>query len=1061
MQNLTRNDPMYRSLLTTDGRGVFLLGRTFEDCNSRLCRLWGHPREEILGRTLLDFSPEAQPDGSPSRQAIERRLRAVAEDLPQCFEWRSRRKDGTTVDVLLSLERVVLDGEMRILGRVCDVTDLRRAESALHESEARLRQVLDNTTALIYAKDRDGRFILVNRNFLELFRLQDTDILGKTDFDLFPAKRAEEYRRNDMLVVEQKAPIDFEESAVLDDGLHTYVSSKFPLYDAQGKPYAVCGISTDITTRTRTEEALRNAALAVSSAQGSDIYRELVRYLATTLRVDYAFIGLFSDDPQVVKVIAMYACGEFLDGVQYKLAGTPCETVVGKQFRFYPSDVSKRFRGDPQLGDLGIDGYAATPLFDSSGRPLGLLAIMNRKPLTDPKLAESMLWIFSVRAATEIERMQSEEAQRMSEESYRAIFEASEDAIFVHDWGTGAIVDVNPKACEAYGYSREELRNLDVGAISSNEPPYTLEEAIKFIERAKLGEPQRFEWHRRNKDGSLHWDEVCLRAAVIAGKRRVLGFTREITERKEREEALGKSEGRLRATVEAALDCVIGMDNRGSVIEFNSAAERCFGYKRADVLGKPLADLLMPSRYRDAHREGIARYRETGTGPYLGRRIEITAMRADGTEFPAELAIGVAQGREGDIFIGYLRDITELRQAEEQRGRLEAQLRQAQKMEAIGHLSGGIAHDFNNILTSILGYIVLAQQREAELRDPKLAKYLSHATHSAERARDLIQQMLTFSRGQRGQPRALALTPLVKESVKLLGSVLPSSVEINANLSGDIPAVLLDPVHVEQVLMNLCINARDAMCGVGTIHIELRHAVDADAVCASCHQPIMGAHVELAVRDSGPGVSPDIVDRIFEPFFTTKEIGKGSGMGLATVHGIVHEHGGHIVVETSPGAGAVFRVLFPALKAPGSTLEQSIADPRAAVRPRLAGRVLVVDDERDVAEFMSDLFETWGLRVTVKTGSLDACKAFADQPHAFDLVVTDQTMPKLTGTGLAKYVLSVRPDVPVILYTGYSDSLTEQQIRDCGIRAIVKKPVDVSALFSLVKTLLPGARAAS
>ncbi|MCO6411570.1 MAG: PAS domain S-box protein, partial [Thiogranum sp.] len=364
-------------------------------------------------------------------------------------------------------------------------------------------------------------------------------------------------------------------------------------------------------------------------------------------------------------------------------------------------------------------------------------------------------------------------------------------------------------------------------------------------------------------------------------------------ERLNADSARGKSEDRLRATVEAALDCIIAMDRDGRVIEFNPAAERCFGFRKADILGRRLAELIIPERFRASHEAGMSTFLETGAGAYLGRRIEVTAMRADGSEFPAELAIAVAQGGDGEIFIGYLRDIAERQKAEQQRRQLEAQLRQAQKMEAIGQLTGGIAHDFNNILTAMMGYVALAEEHTQGRNDEKLAKYLDRIGRSGQRARDLIQQMLTFSRGQRGEPRPVPLASLIKEWVNLIASTLSSSVEIVTELDPGTPAAMVDPLHIEQVLMNLCINARDAMQGQGTVTIALHPAHCADCVCISCRQPVAGQYIELAVSDTGPGIAPDIQERMFEPFFSTKAPGQGSGMGLAMVHGIVHEYGGH------------------------------------------------------------------------------------------------------------------------------------------------------------------------
>jgi PAS domain S-box-containing protein len=805
----------------------------------------------------------------------------------------------------------------------------------------------------------------------------------------------------------------------------------------------------------RLQKALAQAAQGVAGTYHDNIFRELARHAALALEVQHAFIGILPDGrTDGVNILAGYFNGEFDDGFEYCLEGTPCQNVINQQFRYYPSNVQQLFP-DKHLTDLDAEGYAALPLYDSAGQAIGLMAVLDGKPLQYPELIEAVLKIFSVRAAIEIERSNADKARRISEDSYRAIFDAYEDVIFIHDIDTGAILDVNPKATAVYGYSREEFLSMDVGQLGSGVPPYTLETAVKYIQKAKAGEPQQLEWHRKNKDGTLRWDEVFIKRASIGGVDRILVITRDITERKEREDALAKSEDRLRATVEAALDCIIGMDAKGNIIEFNPASETCFGYSKQQVVGKSLAELIIPQRYRNAHVQGIAHYFRTGEGPYLGKRLEVTAQRADGSEFPAELAIDVAQGRDGEIFIGYLRDITERKQADSERSRLEAQLRQAQKMEALGHLTGGVAHDFNNILTGVMGYIVMAGERVTHSDDEKLQKYLDRSHKAVQRARDLIQQMLTFSRGQRGEPKALSLTPLLKETVKLFESTLPSSIEMQTDFACT-PTVMVDPVHVEQVLMNLIINARDAMQSSGRLKLTLRQIRCNDCVCTSCREPVSGDYVELSVADSGPGVPQEIVDRIFEPFFSTKEVGKGSGMGLATVHGIVHDCKGHIVVDTDANRGSTFKVLLPPISEPESIFIQSQDNVPGEHAPAhvLKGRVMLVDDDFTVSEFMQDMLTDWGLEVTLFNNGIEGLEHFADDPEQFDLAIVDQTMPKITGLQVAEQLLKLRPHIPVILYTGYSEQVSEDKVQSMGIRALVKKPIDIEAFFALLTRLL-------
>jgi signal transduction histidine kinase/CheY-like chemotaxis protein len=424
-------------------------------------------------------------------------------------------------------------------------------------------------------------------------------------------------------------------------------------------------------------------------------------------------------------------------------------------------------------------------------------------------------------------------------------------------------------------------------------------------------------------------------------------------------------------------------------------------------------------------------------------QFEVEGRRKDGSRLLVEMRAVPILYRGKPHALGMGRDITE-------RKALESRLRQAQRMEALGHLTGGVAHDFNNLLAAIMGYIVLASERDEAAADPKLARYLDQALASCRQARDLIQQMLTFSRGQRGSPRPLALADAVAESLKLLRSSLPSSLELVTDLA-QVPVVMLDPVQLDQILLNLTINARDAMAGIGRIEVDVRTTkLPGKAVCASCRKRFRGEFVELQVADFGPGIPAKVLERMFEPFFTTKDVGRGSGMGLATVHGIVHEHGGHIIVESTLGAGSRFRVLLPIHG--GDAPAARPGRPAGRRKAELSGRVLIVDDEKAVADFMRELLESWGLEATAMTNPLGVLERVARE--RYDFVILDQTMPGMTGVSLAREIAAARPGLPVVLYTGNSDRVDREELRAAGVRALLQKPVEPAALYETLSTHL-------
>jgi PAS domain S-box-containing protein len=617
-------------------------------------------------------------------------------------------------------------------------------------------------------------------------------------------------------------------------------------------------------------------------------------------------------------------------------------------------------------------------------------------------------------------------------------------------WTTkGELVDVNPACCALHGMNKEELLQAE---LTEFVPPESMPILMNLMANVRQGRSYKDEAIATHKDGRIFNLDVRGEPVTFRGEPHILLIIRDISEQKQREEDLRRSEDLFRATVEAALDCIVSMDEQGRIIEFNPAAEKTFGYRREEVVGQLLAEMIIPDGYREAHSKGMQRYLSNKKGPYLGQRIEIEAMRSDGSTFPVELAIDVAQAAEGKVFIGYIRDITEQKRAEEEQIRLEAQLRQSQKMEAIGHLTGGIAHDFNNILTGVMGYVVMAQEWEEKHPDSKLKRYLDRASNSGKRARDLIQQMLTFSRGQRGEPRPLQLAPLAKETIKMLESTLPSTMEIRFEASNNLPMVTMDPVHVEQILMNLCINARDAMDGNGALDISVQQVeCTTPCICASCRDSLSGHYLQVSVKDNGMGITRENIDRIFEPFFSTKEVGKGSGMGLSTVHGIVHEYNGHIVVQSEPGQGAKFCVMLP-VEAGSGTGEVATLEEKTTIHAdsSLAGEVLLVDDDETVREYMQDRLEDWGLSVTSHTNGITALTHLEQRDQAYDLCILDYTMPKMNGLTLAEKILKRWPETKVILYSGYSEHLSEEDVIAKGVRALVRKPVEVESFHTLL-----------
>jgi PAS domain S-box-containing protein len=379
-------------------------------------------------------------------------------------------------------------------------------------------------------------------------------------------------------------------------------------------------------------------------------------------------------------------------------------------------------------------------------------------------------------------------------------------------------------------------------------------------------------------------------------------------------------------------------------------------------------------------------------------------------------------------------DVTAIKSYEKERQLTEVKLRQAQKMEAIGTLAGGIAHDFNNILSAILGYSELAL--DDSLKNKPSVAFIQHILRAGYRARDLVQQILTFSRQTETEAKPIQVRPIIKEALKLLRASLPSTIEITSDVECD-AIVEADPTQIHQVIMNLCTNAGHAMRqNGGSLHVSLKNeSLDSQIGGTSLELP-PGTYLCLAVNDTGHGIAQTIMHKIFDPYFTTKEKGEGTGMGLAVVQGIVHSCRGAITVESTPKMGTTFKVYLPAILD-----HPDIKSEAEMIIPGGTERILFVDDEMALAELGKQMLERYGYHVTLCTNSSDALALFEKNHDAFDLIISDMTMPHMTGDVLAKKILEIRPNMPIVICTGYSERVTPEMIGQLGIKALVMKPI--------------------
>ncbi len=629
---------------------------------------------------------------------------------------------------------------------------------------------------------------------------------------------------------------------------------------------------------------------------------------------------------------------------------------------------------------------------------------------------------------------------RRSEEHFRHLIENAEDIVTVVD-SDGTILYESPAAHRLLGYGedRRGVRIFETMHPEDHEAARCqLGEAF-----AAPGELRELVLRARAADGTWHTLECTGRVQPDPdGSLVAIVNSRDVTARLKLEAAAARM-GRI---LNRSLNEIYLFDPTTLRFDLaNDGALQNLGYSLAELQRLTPMD-LKPEYSAETFEARIAPLR---AGALRTTTIRTRHRRKDGSQYPVEVHLQLLRGDGAPVFVAVTLDLSEQERADAERHKLELQLRRAQRLESIGTLAGGIAHDFNNILTPILGYLDMAMPRVVD--DEATTRHLQRANTAAERARDLVQRILTFSREMEQDRVPVGLDQVIAETLALLRSSLPSTIDIRFDAPSDVCwTVLADPTQMHQVVLNLCTNAAHAMREQGgTLEVDL--ATFEGRPPLSPHETVapVGAFVRMRVRDTGSGMDARTSERIFEPFFTTKATTEGSGLGLSVVHGIVKSYGGSIAVQTEPGVGTTVDVYLPLVT------EEVAAEVRPpTVIPRGRGRVLFVDDEEPIAELGRELLESLGYEVTVLFDGCSALATMREDPAAFDVVVTDETMPGMRGTDLGAALLELRADLPILLTTGFSEGITLASVRRLGFRDLVHKPYGKRELAEALDAVL-------
>ncbi len=976
-------------------------------------------------------------------------------------------------------------------------SELLSADDDLRESEERFRSTFEQAAVGIAHVALDGRFLRINQRFCDIVEYTPKEMLAHTFQDItYPDDLDADLEYVHQVLSGEIQTYSLEKRYFKKNGSIVWVNLTVSLVrESSGEPKHFIGVVEDITERKQIEKELQKAhdelerRVEERTAELSKTNEKLKQENQERKRADEAlqeseakYRALFEN---MIDGVAVYESKD--DGKDFvfvglnkageKMSDITRDAVIGQS-------VLKAF---PGVKDFGL--FEVFQRVWKTGMPA-------RHPVSHYKDDRVSQWVdnsvFKLPSgeivavySDETERMQAEEAltkahdeleQRVEERTAelthanislkmeigerKAAMEAlkasekrfQQVAEYMEEWvwevdANGLYTYASPIVEKMLGYKPEEIvgRKHFYDLFHSEDMERVKNAAFEvFARKETFFEFINKNIHKNGNTVSLSTSGVPIldREGNLLGYR---GADTDVSERTRMEEMLRESEEQHRNLVETSQDLIWKCNSEGCFTYLNPACESILGYRVEEMLGCHFNEFKPP--------EIAARDLEVFRKILKGKDFfgyETIYISKTGEQKNLVFNAQILKDADGNIIgtQGTAHDITERKRAEEEKANLKAQLVQVQKMEAIGTLAGGIAHDFNNILSSVLGFAELAKMNLATGKDAE--NDLDEVMNAGLRARDLVKHILTFSRKADVQKQPTQIRLLIKEALKFLRASLPTTIEVRSDLGVSDSTVMADPTQIHQILMNLCTNAAHAMQEKGgVLDVRMEEVMLEEEKLLQFKDLKHGKYIRLTVGDTGHGIPKEIIDRIFDPFFTTKERSEGTGMGLATVHGIVKDMGGTISVYSELGKGTTFDILFP--KHEGEAAD--LTSPRYILK-KGKGRILFVDDEKGIVVSGRQILERLGYEVVATTSSLEALKLFESGSDTLNLVLTDMTMPAMTGLELSKKLTEIRPDIPIVLCTGFSTGITTETIRDAGIREMIKKPMIASELAEAVEKAL-------
>jgi two-component system cell cycle sensor histidine kinase/response regulator CckA len=904
------------------------------------------------------------------------------------------------------------DGPRRVVVVHEDITERNRAEKELRESKALIDAVVDNVPLMIFLKEAtDLRFVILNRAGEELLGYDRKRLLGKNNLDLFPAEQAAFFMAKDRQVLDGETGfLDIPEEPIMTakKGERLLHTRKVCIRGGDGTTKYLLGISEDITESKRAGMALR---------ESEEKFRQIV---------ETATEGIWATDAEHRLIFANHQMAEILGYSIDEMIGQSADSFV---FEEDVNDLAEQLR-KRRSGEKAV--YERR-LRRKDGN--GIWAIVSASPI----MTSNGQFAGSFGMFTDIaERKRMEDALHESEEIFNLFMENSPVYVFFKDETTRPI-RLSRNYEQMMGRPIKDLLGKTMDELFPSElAKGMIEDDLNVL---RDGEPIRIV---EKFNGRIF--ETTKFPIIKPGKSSLLaGFTIDITERKLAENAIRESEAQYRTLIENIPQAVILKDRESKYISINVAYAIAFGLRQEEVIGKSDYD-FHPNHLADKFRQEDRLVMETGEC----REFEEENAKDGKMRFYHKVKVPV-RDKTGKIIgvLSTLTDITERKRSEDEHKKLEAQLRQAQKMEAVGRLSGGVAHDFNNMLSVILGFTELAIMK-LPVDDP-VRLYLDEVKIAAQRSADITRQLLAFARKQIIAPKVLDLNDTIASTLNIFRRLIGEDIDLLWKPAKDLWRVKVDPSQIDQVLANLMVNARDAIAGVGKITIETGN-VEFDEHYREAHVgSVPGRYVLLVVSDDGCGMDKETLSKLFEPFFTTKEAGKGTGLGLATIYGIVKQNNGFIDVYSEPGQGATFKIYLPRQELQEAATEQPRKPAEASTGTET---VLLVEDEKSLLKFARMLLEELGYTVLAADSPRAAIQLAKEYTHEIHLLMTDVVMPKMSGRDLWEQLNLLRPGIKCLFMSGYTANvIAHHGVLDEGIH-FLQKPFSREALATKIREVL-------